>query len=441
MSMRAIYLCSTLIVLAASASQINNGPPTTYYVSGTGSDWNSGTSTSPWKTIQQAANALRPGDTAIIAKGNYDERIRIKNSGRADALIRLKAEGAVAMRGFNIQGSYVEVEGFEISNIGGTVLTNRSSNSGVFISGGHIIVSNTYIHDTNAEAIYIANTSSGDVLRSNRIVNAIDAGIYVQGKDHLIIANDISHTVQIHGGMTKAGDADGIRFFGSGSTFRKNYIHDITMTDAGNRNPHIDAFQTWGPCEDMIIEQNTILLDGSGQGITIEGMSQPTGNITIRNNLFMTTGTGYSPAVNAGDEGLVTNVNIVNNTMAALNGPAEYAIWLFQNLRGAVIKNNAIYDHGNSKTPYVRIERGASGLNIGSNAISKSDGKAPTGSPYPGDLWMVNPQFVNFAGHDFHLKPASPLINSGTALSNVTNDFDDVARPTGRAHDIGAYQQ
>src|SRR6185369_2246629 len=175
---------------------------------------------------------------------------------------------------------------------------------------------NTYIHDTNAEAIYIANTSSGDVVRSNRIVNAIDAGIYVQGKDHLIISNDISHTVQIHGGMTKAGDADGIRFFGSGSTFRKNYIHDITMTDAGNRNPHIDAFQTWGPCEDMVIEQNTILLDGTGQGTTIEGMSQPTGNITIRNNLFMTTGTGYSPAVNAGDEGLVTNVNIVNNTMA-----------------------------------------------------------------------------------------------------------------------------
>jgi hypothetical protein len=441
MSMRAIYLCSTLIVLTASASQINNGPPATYYVSTEGSDWNSGTSASPWKTIQQAANALKPGDTAIIAKGNYDERIRIKNSGRADALITLKAEGAVMMRGFNIQGSYVEVEGFEIANIGGTELTNRSSNSGVFISGSHVIVSNTHIRDTNAEAIYIANTSSGDVLRSNRIVNAIDAGIYVQGKDHLIVSNDISHTVQIHGGMTKAGDADGIRFFGSGSTFRKNYVHDITLSDTGNRNAHIDAFQTWGPCEDMIIEQNTILLDGTGQGITIEGMSQPTGNITIRNNLFMTTGTGYAPAVNAGDVGLVTNVNIVNNTMVALNGPAEYAIWLFQNLRGTVVKNNAIYDHGNSKTPYVRIERGASGLNIGSNAISKSDGKTPAGSPYPGDLWMVNPQFVNFTGRDFHLKPSSPLISSGAILSNVPNDFDDVARPVGQAHDIGAYKK
>jgi hypothetical protein len=106
-----------------------------------------------------------------------------------------------------------------------------------------------------------------------------------------------------------------------------------------------------------------------------------------------------------------------------------------------VVKNNAIYDHGNSEEPYVRIERGASGLNIGSNAISKSDGKAPAGSPYPGDLWMVNPQFVNLTGRDFHLKPSSPLINAGAVLSSVPNDFDDVARPTGRAHDIGAYKR
>jgi hypothetical protein len=311
----------------------------------------------------------------------------------------------------------------------------------VFISGNYNTVANTYIHDTNAEAIYIANASSGNVLRSNRIVNAIDAGIYVQGKDHLIVSNDISHTVQTHAGMTNSGDADGIRFFGSGSTFRKNYIHDILFTDRGNKDPHIDAFQTWGPCADMIIEQNTILMEGKGQGITIEGMVQPTGNITIRNNVFMTTGTGYSPAVNAGDVGLVTNITIVNNTMVALNGPAEYAIWLFQNLRGAVIKNNAIYDHGNSQTPYIQVDRGASGLNIGSNSISKSDGKAPAGSPYPRDLWMVNPQFVNLAGRDFHLKPASPLINSGATLANVPNDFDDATRPAGRAHDIGAYKK
>src|SRR2546425_1036079 len=121
--------------------------------------------------------------------------------------------------------------------------------------------------------------------------------------------------------------------------------------------PSINAFQTWGPCSNMMIEQNTIWQMASpDQGITIEGVTQPVGTITIRNNIFMTNGTGYAPAVLAGDSGLVTNVNIVNNTMVALNGPAEYAIWLFTNLRTAVVKNNAIYDYGNSNVPYIQVD-------------------------------------------------------------------------------------
>ena len=155
----------------------------------------------------------------------------------------------------------------------------------------------------------------------------------------------------------------------------------------------------------------------------------------------MTNGSNYAPAVLAGDGGRVTNVNIVNNTMVALNGPTEYAIWLFPNLSAAVVKNNAIYDHGNSSQPYIRVDAGASGLDIGFNAVSKSDGQAPKGPAYPGDLWMVNPQFVNFTGHDFHLLPTSLLTDSGVTLSQVTNDFDGVARPQGAKYDIGAFER
>ena len=108
----------------------------------------------------------------------------------------------------------------------------------------------------------------------------------------------------------------------------------------------------------------------------------------------------------------MTNINIVNNTMVALNGPAEYAMWLFANLNGAVIKNNAIYDHGKSTQPYIRIDDGASNLDIGFNSIGKSDGMPPMGSPYPGDLWMVEPLFVSLSDHDFRLLPGSPLIGS-----------------------------
>src|SRR2546425_6739622 len=142
----------------------------------------------------------------------------------------------------------------------------------------------------------------------------------------------------------------------------------------------------------------------------------------------------------AGDGGAVTNVTIVNNTMVALNGPAEFAVWLLPDLTTAVVRNNAIYDHGNIGEAYIRVEAGASGLEIGFNSIAESNGQAPIGSAYPGDLWMVNPLFVNFASRDFHLQSASSLINRGATLSAVTNDYDGASRPQGSGYDIGAFE-
>jgi K319-like protein/parallel beta helix pectate lyase-like protein/uncharacterized protein DUF1565 len=416
-------------------------PAGTYYVSTTGNDANPGTPTSPWRTIQKAANTLAAGQTVIVNAGTYGERVVVSKSGSSGSLLTFQAQGTVIMQGFNVQASYVKISGFEITNVPGNDLFNRAASSGVYLSGSNNEITGTYIHEANAAGIFMTTGTTANTLNSNRIVSAVEAGIYVQGTNHLVISNDISHTVQTHPGMINSADADGIRFFGSGSTFRKNYIHDVTLADAGNANPHIDAFQTWGPCSNMIIEQNTILqMESPDQGIIIEGLTQPVGNITVRNNVIMTNGTGYAPSVMAGDVGLVTNVTIVNNTMVALNGPSEYAIWLFKNLQGAVVKNNAIYDHGKSSDPYIRIDSGATGLDIGSNSISKSDNVAPSGGAFPGDLWMVQPQFMRFSSRDFHLSSTSPLINAGASVS-VTNDMDGVARPLGGAIDIGAFEK
>jgi hypothetical protein len=126
--------------------------------------------------------------------------------------------------------------------------------------------------------------------------------------------------------------------------------------------------------------------------------------------------------------------------MVAVNGPSEFAVWLAQQVSGATVKNNALYDHGNGGEPYIRVESGASGLDIGFNSISKSDGVAPVGSPYSTDLWMVSPQFVSLANGDFHLLPTSPLVDSGSTLAIVPVDFDGVTRPQGPRFDIGAYE-
>jgi parallel beta-helix repeat protein len=411
-------------------------PSGTYYVSTAGSDSNPGTSSAPWKTIQKAANTLTSGQTAVVNAGTYNERVQITRSGSSGNTINFQANGSVVMLGFNIQASNVKVTGFEITNTPGTSATDRSNGSGFYISGTANEVSGNYVHNTTAAGIYLTTSATSTTLSSNRIAYAVECGIYIQGSGNMIVANDVSHTRSVSNS-----DADGVRFFGSGNTVRKNYIHAIMMSDSPGQSPHIDAFQTWGPATNYVFEQNLVDKDPSQpQGFTIEGITQPVGNITIRNNIFITRGTGYQPDANVGDMGLVTNVSIVNNTMVSMNGAVEYAIWLFPNLSGAVVKNNAIFDHGNSGEPYIKIESGASGLDIGFNSISKSNGQPPIGSPNPGDLWMVNPLFVNLSGGDFHLQLTSPLIDRGVNLSQATNDYDGVPRPQGLVNDIGAFE-
>lgn len=271
------------------------------------------------------------------------------------------------------------------------------------------------------------------------------------GRNNLIEANDISHSRQFQPGVTvyqSGDDADGIRFFGSGHTFRKNYIHDIYVSDPGNSySTHIDAIQTWGPAYNIIFEQNTFdIADNSMQGAMIEPLYLPVKDLTFRNNIFINGSTGYGPGLNImGYNGyIISNITIVNNHFIRTKGPAEYCVWLHDGVQIAKVKNNAFYDCGNESTSYFSsaTEFGGttSGIDIGYNSISKSDGKAPVGSPYSNDLWMVDPKFVNVAAKDFHLESISPLINAGTPLTGATNDYDGVSRPQGAGHDIGAYE-
>jgi hypothetical protein len=445
---RSLALLFSLSILVATVPIVPIAESRTYFVDAlNGNDFNPGTSSAPWKTIQKAADTISAGSVAHVRAGTYNERVIVTRSGSHGAFVTFEAQGNVVMQGFTIYADYVRVIGFEITN--SNIVSPHGT--GVAALGRFNEIRNNRIHDLLlGEGIWLmagANRPAGltgnNTVEGNRIVRARVAGILAEDTNDLITDNDISHTIQNPPGAPPrpGADADGIRFFGSGHTFRRNYIHDITLKDVGNTNPHIDAFQTWGPCSNMLLEENMIWqMESPDQGVTIEGLIQPVGNITIRNNVFMTSGTGYAPAVLAGGAGLVTNVSIVNNTMVALNGPSDYAFWLFSNLSGGVVENNAIYDYGTSSTHYIRIDPGASGLDIGFNSISKSNGQAPAGSPYPGDLWMVDPEFVNFARRNFHLKSTSPLIHAGTPLSIVPIDFDGRSRPRGVLYDIGAFQ-
>jgi hypothetical protein len=45
-------------------------------------DTNAGTEAAPFKTIQQAADVVGPGDTIYVMAGKYDERVRVKSGAK-----------------------------------------------------------------------------------------------------------------------------------------------------------------------------------------------------------------------------------------------------------------------------------------------------------------------------------------------------------------------
>jgi hypothetical protein len=81
-------ICLLLIITVLSFPQLF---ATEYHVSPNGSDQNSGSSGSPFKTIMAAAQVAMPGDTITVHAGTYRERITPPRGGTADKRITYRA--------------------------------------------------------------------------------------------------------------------------------------------------------------------------------------------------------------------------------------------------------------------------------------------------------------------------------------------------------------
>jgi hypothetical protein len=227
---------------------------------------------------------------------------------------------------------------------------------------------------------------------------------------------------------------------------------------SGNLDPHIDCFETWGAARDIMIEQNVCDIKESHflpvQGAQIENSLAPVSHITLRNNIFMDISMGVH--VEQIEHTPMPSILVLNNTFYRVTLYGVFA----EGCPGVVIENNVFYDVGSHRDSYLGLGPGSlvnnlvsymgpkacpkEGLIVGYNAQGMSDGRRPgrqgSRAPYPHDLWMVEPRFVNAAAKDFRLLPHSPLLGAGVVLKDVPTDIRGVARAQSRGYDIGAYQ-
>ena len=132
---------------------------TSYYVATNGSDSNNGISTStPFQTLQTAESVTKSGDIVYVMSGTYSapcagcDVVEICISGTSSAPITYTAypgtrpiiNTSSGWQGFDVDASYITIEGFEIEgdakSITQTQATNAASNPSYQTAGNGITV-------------------------------------------------------------------------------------------------------------------------------------------------------------------------------------------------------------------------------------------------------------------------------------------------------------
>jgi hypothetical protein len=409
----------------------------------------------PWKTIGKAASTVPSGShTVNVAAGTYAERVTITTNGTdSNNMLHYKANGTVVCRGFQVEGNYVEVEGFTCAS----PFCDWAKGVGVRIMGKYCTVLNNICQDCYAPGITLESTANNCAVKGNTIVRCGVNGLAIYGgSNHLIENNDISDIRARIGNCFLAEEANGVEFHGFGHTFRGNYIHDIVFANQSGYHPHIDAFQTYGGnTHDVIFECNHIFMGNSTTG-TLEDMQQPTPgnycsvtgwmledayNITIRNNVIEAWG-GVKSQV-----GSNSNFYIYNNTWRC-----DWAVRSGSNAALDISGISNLYIYNNITIDFdVHYRLFGSGLAYDYNLMWNSNGHTPslTGyTPAAHDKKGINPMVLTYppltpivwGPSGYQLQSSSPAKDAGTTIATVTNDYDGVSRPQGGAYDIGAYE-
>lgn len=373
-------------------------------------DSNSGTEQNPFKTIQHAADMAKPGDTVFVMAGHYDERVKVRTSGAEDQPITLRAmpRRSAVVGGFDLQASYIRVEGFEI--------TAAKPAVAVQLGGSHCEVLDNYIHDmmvgvngTSGKVSADGNTRDYSAVAHNRIaynkVYHSEYGFVLGGNDWLVENNEVERLFMFDRG-NKFDDCDYSRFFGRGCVERCNYYHGSMATEI--RVAHVDCLQTFTVngeiAQDLVFENNTCfdfhqmcMVEsaphiGSVRGWTFRG------NIVSANSPTMSGGWGP-------DIIQTPDVTIANNTISGVR-------WATIGLRGKESTNGQIRNNILSNAERAVIH-GDSEFTSANPLMEYNLTFATWAIDGDKNINGKDPLLADPAKRNFRLQPGSPAIGAG----------------------------
>ena len=426
--MRRIFV--TVAVLAVQLAVLRV-MAASYYVDGgnsSASDSNSGSSSSPWKTIGKANLSVSPGDTVYIKQGTYNEGITPRMSGTASQRITYQNFGTDKVlitettRGILLVGrSYITVQGIDFYHLDGFMWLESATNNTIAYckfdvmrsssqwTGSRIRKGSRYnwIHHCQFSKWGYYTTDDENVV--------LDIGDEYSTTDQTSF-NLLEDCVLFHGGHHVLG------IYGSFNVIRRNYFHNENWSSGhGDRNIMMHGYDS--NSGNNLIEHNRIAFSGEPpDDVGSSGMALITKKNIVRFNYFYQNNT---PGIMMGivDEYFTVPCfnKIYNNTFhhngynpiagSEKKSAIGFAVWTGtkQIVSNAVV-NNLFWDHIKS---YGTYNVNLADQRIEGNWEQTSDPKfVDVTSP-------VSP--TNSSLPDLTLRSGSPCIDTGVHLAKVTS--------------------
>jgi hypothetical protein len=423
----AAFPASLFVLLAfASISWLGAGASwasSTHYVSIGGSDANPGTSASPWRTIQHAADVAGAGDIVLVQPGTY-VGAKFSRSGASGAPITFHGQagavvaspGALNSNSDNLwvrNANYIVIEGFEVRG---------APRAGIAVQGEPtapatgIVVRNNNCHDNGRWGIFTGYAQDFQVIGNVTAGSAIEHGIYVSNSsDNPVIRGNVVHD---------------------------NHASGIQI----NADP---ALPGDGIITNALVENNVVYDNGVAGGAAINRASVR--NSLVRNNLLYNNHASGIAGWDDGDGsrwGTKSNRFLNNTIVQASDG--RFAVSLQNGSTGNVFQNDVIF-HTGTRGSYDTDKSSRTGLvsdynvvtnvySLGGKFVNYAKWRSMGFDTHSVMLTSMAGLFVNPSSGDFHLPNASPAIDAGTTRSDVPTDLEGVARPQRLRYDIGAYE-
>jgi hypothetical protein len=247
----------------------------TYYVATNGSDSNSGTQTQPFRTIQKAANIVKPGDTVMVMPGIYSQSVANERHGTASARIRfvsqtkwgakLHSSGRII---FSNAGNYVDIDGFDIKGVGGIAPLNKPSQLAIANYGSHVNILRNNVHDIK---VHHCDTPSGIG------GNAILTGTHARPATNI---NVIANVVHDNGSAAAACPTGGRGPHGI------YHVHDGIVANNIVYNNRGVGIHLWHEPHHVLVAHNLVFNNGTS-GILVGGQEGPAHHIRVVNNIVI----------------------------------------------------------------------------------------------------------------------------------------------------------